>query len=78
VANLKGLNPEYKEKDAPPYYELLGQYYAEREGPYLLGDTVSYADFAVYVSLDNDIRTGTLPVRFIVLKRVIANLTRDT
>ncbi|KAH7217497.1 hypothetical protein BKA60DRAFT_491673 [Fusarium oxysporum] len=61
VANLKGLNPDYKEKDAPPYYELLGQYYAEREGPYLLGDTVSYADFAVYVSLDNDIRTKTLP-----------------
>ncbi|KAF5723468.1 glutathione S-transferase P 10 [Fusarium mundagurra] len=61
VANLKGLNPGYKEKDAPPYYELLGQYYAEREGPYLLGDTVSYADFAVYVSLDNDIRTKTLP-----------------
>ncbi|KAI7761046.1 hypothetical protein LZL87_011451 [Fusarium oxysporum] len=61
VANLKGLKPDYKEKDAPPYYELLGQYYAEREGPYLLGDTVSYADFAVYVSLDNDIRTKTLP-----------------
>ncbi|KAF5530779.1 glutathione S-transferase P 10 [Fusarium mexicanum] len=61
VANLKGLNPDYKEKDAPPYYELLGQYYAEREGPYLLGDTVSYADFAVYVSIDNDIRTKTLP-----------------
>ncbi|KAF5637765.1 glutathione S-transferase P 10 [Fusarium sp. NRRL 52700] len=61
VANLKGLNPDYKEKDAPPYYELLGQYYSECEGPYLLGDTVSYADFAVYVSLDNDIRTKTLP-----------------
>ncbi|KAH7245120.1 hypothetical protein BKA59DRAFT_511072 [Fusarium tricinctum] len=61
VTNLKGPNDEYKTKQAPEYYELIGQYYADREGPYLLGNQVSYADFAVYVSIDNDARTGTLP-----------------
>ncbi|KAJ4264522.1 hypothetical protein NW762_005724 [Fusarium torreyae] len=61
VTNLKGPNREYKETIAPQYYDLIGKYYADREGPYLLGDEVSYADFAVYVSIDNDARTGTLP-----------------
>ncbi|KAG5659513.1 hypothetical protein KAF25_002072 [Fusarium avenaceum] len=61
VTNLKGPNDDYKTKQAPEYYELIGKYYADREGPYLLGNEVSYADFAVYMSIDNDARTGTLP-----------------
>ncbi|KAL2669960.1 hypothetical protein Neosp_015126 [[Neocosmospora] mangrovei] len=61
VTNLKGPNSEYKDKIAPQYYDLIASFYADREGPYLLGDAVSYADFAVYVSIDNDARTGTLP-----------------
>ncbi|RSL43075.1 hypothetical protein CEP53_011880 [Fusarium sp. AF-6] len=61
VTNLKGPNSEYKDKIAPQYYDLIARFYADREGPYLLGDVVSYADFAVYVSIDNDARTGTLP-----------------
>ncbi|KAI8711020.1 GST N-terminal domain-containing protein [Fusarium sp. LHS14.1] len=52
---------EYEDKIAPQYYDLIASFYADREGPYLLGDAVSYADFAVYVSIDNDARTGTLP-----------------
>lgn len=55
-------NPEYKDSVAPKYYAVLAQYYAERAGPYLLGEKITYADFAVYQSIDNDRRTGTLPV----------------
>ncbi|KAM0458903.1 hypothetical protein ACHAPV_005893 [Trichoderma viride] len=44
----------------------LIQNYAEIDGPYLLGDKITYADFAVYQSLDNDQRTGTLPARTIM------------
>ncbi|KAF4451545.1 Glutathione S-transferase P 10 [Fusarium austroafricanum] len=65
VVNLKSsdaeVKKEYEETYTPQYYDLLETYYNEREGPYLLGEQVSYADFAVYVSIDNDARTGTLP-----------------
>ncbi|KAL2800263.1 hypothetical protein BJX66DRAFT_332406 [Aspergillus keveii] len=61
VGNLKGGNNDYKNKVVPEYYNLVGQYYSEREGPYLLGDKVTYVDFAVFQSIDNDRRTGTLP-----------------
>ncbi|KAJ4012698.1 hypothetical protein NW752_008415 [Fusarium irregulare] len=62
VRNLKeGPRAEYKETAAPQYYNLIGKYYSDREGPYLLGDEISYTDFAVYVSIDNDARTKTLP-----------------
>ncbi|RGP79399.1 glutathione s-transferase p 10 [Fusarium longipes] len=62
VRNLKeGPRSEYKETIAPQYYDLIGKYYADREGPYLLGDKISYTDFVVYVSIDNDARTKTLP-----------------
>ncbi|KAI1069124.1 hypothetical protein LB507_006315 [Fusarium sp. FIESC RH6] len=62
VRNLKeGPRAEYKETIAPNYYDFIGKYYADREGPYLLGDVISYTDFAVYVSIDNDARTKTLP-----------------
>lgn len=46
----------------PTYYDLLAQYYSDVDGPYLLGDKITYADFAVYQSIDNDTRTGTIPV----------------
>lgn len=46
----------------PSYYDTIAQYYGETDGPYLLGDKITYADFAVYQSIDNDQRTGTLPV----------------
>lgn len=62
VNNLKNPTGEYKNEYLPKYYNILAQYYSDRGGPYLLGDTITYADFAVYQSLDNDWRTGTLPV----------------
>ncbi|KAJ6124199.1 hypothetical protein N7471_011516 [Penicillium samsonianum] len=61
VANLKEVTEPYKKDYAPKYYDLLAQYYSDVDGPYLLGDTVTYADFAVYQSIDNDTRTGTIP-----------------
>ncbi|KAK1148529.1 hypothetical protein N8T08_009535 [Aspergillus melleus] len=61
VANLTGKSDTYKNEVAPEYYNLLDQYYRDQAGPYLLGDSVTYADFAVYQSIDNDERTGTLP-----------------
>ncbi|KAH8669150.1 hypothetical protein BX600DRAFT_461285 [Xylariales sp. PMI_506] len=61
VASLKGANDEYKNVFVPNYHKVLAQYYSDRPGPYLLGDKITYADFAVYQSLDNDQRTGTLP-----------------
>lgn len=42
----------------------MAEYYAQNKGPYLLGDKITYADFAVYQSWDNDKRIGTLPVSF--------------
>ncbi|KFY43315.1 hypothetical protein V495_04020 [Pseudogymnoascus sp. VKM F-4514 (FW-929)] len=59
--NLGKNSPEFKEKHAPAYYDLIAKYYSDHEGPYLLGDRVTYVDFAVYQSIDNDRRTGTLP-----------------
>ncbi|KAJ5182500.1 glutathione S-transferase [Penicillium capsulatum] len=61
VANLTEKSEKYRNEVSPGYYKLLGQYYEDRAGPYLLGDKVTYADFAVYQSIDNDERTGTLP-----------------
>ncbi|KAL5359461.1 hypothetical protein BJX96DRAFT_148492 [Aspergillus floccosus] len=61
VASLKGATPEYKNDVVPNYHRLLAKYYSDREGPYLLGDRITYTDFAVYQSIDNDRRTGTLP-----------------
>jgi glutathione S-transferase len=62
VANLTEKSEKYKNEVAPEYYNVLDQYYRDHAGPYLLGNTVTYADFAVYQSIDNDERTGTLPV----------------
>ena len=56
---------KYKNETTAKYYDLVGKYYAESEGPYLLGDKVTYADFAVYQSMDNDRRTGTIVVCFV-------------
>ncbi|KAJ5149867.1 hypothetical protein N7448_001445 [Penicillium atrosanguineum] len=61
VANLSNKTDKYKDEVVPEYHRLLEQYYSENGGPYLLGDKITYADFAVYQSIDNDERTGTLP-----------------
>ncbi|KAK4867778.1 hypothetical protein LT330_006669 [Penicillium expansum] len=61
VAILKGVTESYKNEIVPAYYDLVAQYYSDVDGPYLLGDKITYADFAVYQSIDNDTRTGTIP-----------------
>jgi glutathione S-transferase len=62
VPQLKGVTKEFTNEFLPWYYDVITQYYAEREGPYLLGDKITYVDFAVYQSLDNDQRIGANPV----------------
>ncbi|KAL6804861.1 glutathione S-transferase [Trichoderma sp. SZMC 28013] len=61
VAALKGATDDYRNKIVPEYYNVIAKYYSANNGPYLLGDRISYADFAVYQSIDNDERIGTLP-----------------
>ncbi|RDW90645.1 glutathione S-transferase [Aspergillus mulundensis] len=61
VCSLKGASEEYKNETVPKYYKVIGEYYDETAGPYLLGDRITYVDFAVYQSIDNERRTGTLP-----------------
>ncbi|KAJ5753557.1 uncharacterized protein N7511_007710 [Penicillium nucicola] len=61
VANLSNKTDQYKDEVAPTYYSLMGLYYSDENGPYLLGDKITYVDFAVYQSIDNDERTETLP-----------------
>ncbi|KAJ5601779.1 hypothetical protein N7510_011313 [Penicillium lagena] len=61
ATNLSNKTDKYKDEYVPQYYNILGQYYSDIDGPYLLGDKVTYVDFAVYQSIDNDERTGTLP-----------------
>lgn len=53
---------EYKNHYVPNYYQALSQYYSDRDGPFLLGNRITYADFAVFQSIDNDEKIGTLPV----------------
>lgn len=62
VTQLKGVTKEFTNEFLPWYYDVITQYYAEREGPYLLGDKITYVDFAVYQSIDNDQRIGANPV----------------
>ncbi|KAH6984729.1 glutathione S-transferase [Ilyonectria sp. MPI-CAGE-AT-0026] len=63
VLQLDKITDAYKNEYVPKYYALLEKYYSETEGPYLLGDKITYADFAVYQSIDNDERIKTLPAK---------------
>ncbi|KAK0390532.1 hypothetical protein NLU13_0036 [Sarocladium strictum] len=62
VASLTGVTDDYKNEKAPRAIRVLDSYYKEdKGGPYLLGDRVTYADFAVYQILDNDTCHGAKP-----------------
>ena len=61
VPQLSKKTDEYRDNFAPEYYRLLALYYTDHGGPFLLGDTITYADFAVYQSIDNDTKIGTIP-----------------
>lgn len=64
------MTDKYKNDIVPEYYNVVSQYYSERGGPFLLGDKITYADFAVYGSIDNNERIGVQKVSgFFFLKR---------
>jgi hypothetical protein len=58
VANLKDVSEAFKGRSVPTYYKVLEHYYSLNSGPYLLGDKISYADFAVYQSIENSEKIG--------------------
>lgn len=62
----------------PAYYNVLSEYYSKQDGPYLLGDRVTYADFAVYQSIDNDGKTGTLPVSIVLWQYSLIKIETDS
>ncbi|KAI5465066.1 glutathione S-transferase [Mariannaea sp. PMI_226] len=61
VLQLSERTDKYKDVTVPKYLEVLEEHYSKNNGPYLLGDRITYADFAVYQSIDNDTRIGTIP-----------------
>ncbi|CEN62188.1 hypothetical protein ASPCAL08826 [Aspergillus calidoustus] len=61
AANLSQASEGYRTKFLPDYYAVLAGYYGQSGGPFLLGDRVTYADFAVYQAVDNDEGIGALP-----------------
>ncbi|KAH8822040.1 putative glutathione S-transferase [Xylogone sp. PMI_703] len=61
VANLSKPTDEYKDKTVPEFYNVISKYYSEHGGPFLLGDKVTYTDFAIYQSIDNNEKTGAQP-----------------
>ncbi|KAI9253400.1 glutathione S-transferase [Phascolomyces articulosus] len=54
--NLK----EYSETQAPKHYSRFERIYGTNEGPFILGSEISYADFMVYHTIDDQKRTQDL------------------
>ena len=63
VANLSANSPDYKSTTVSGFYSIWDKLYSQNGGPYVLGDQVTYADFAVFQALDNDEAVGAAPVR---------------
>ncbi|KAI9258866.1 class gamma glutathione S-transferase 2 [Phascolomyces articulosus] len=55
--NDASIKKNYIEKDIPKHYGRFDRVYGLNEGPYILGQEISYADFMVYHNLVNDGRT---------------------
>ncbi|KAL7935411.1 glutathione S-transferase [Trichoderma chlorosporum] len=56
---LTKTTDDFKTDIVPDFYRVLSQYYSDHpEGPYLLGNKITYADFAVYQAIDNNERLG--------------------
>ncbi|ORZ24251.1 class gamma glutathione S-transferase 2 [Absidia repens] len=45
---------EHFEKDTKKYLAAYNNIYAQTEGPFILGEKISYADFLVYHNIDDD------------------------
>ena len=67
VTHLTDKSPDYH-KTVSHFYDIFNDYYSrDPSGPYLLGKQVTYVDFAVYMALDNDAKTGGAPVSVCLL-----------
>ncbi|KAL7928132.1 glutathione S-transferase [Trichoderma chlorosporum] len=58
VTHLITKTAEYKKTIAPDYYRISDQYYSKNGGPYLLGNKLTYVDFAVFQMLYDNKKTG--------------------
>ncbi|KAE8420245.1 putative glutathione S-transferase [Aspergillus pseudocaelatus] len=58
---LGNITDRFRNEFVPKYYNILATSYAKQEGPYLLGERITYPDFVIYQSIDNDPQIGTLP-----------------
>lgn len=82
VANIKGPSEEFKNETVPKFYSIVAQYYDDRKGPYLLGERITYADFAIYHAIDNNERIGAnsadhkLPASLLRLKETVEQRPR--
>ncbi|PIG85923.1 glutathione S-transferase [Aspergillus arachidicola] len=77
VNNLGNVTDKFRNEVVPDYYNVLGRFYAQQEGPYLLGERITYTDFVVYQSIDNDSQIGTLPVgspSYFILRALVTYL----
>jgi len=61
VANLSGEARNYASETVPYFHSIWDNLYSRHTGPYLLGNQVTYVDFAIFQALDNDEAVGTLP-----------------
>ncbi|OQE24137.1 hypothetical protein PENFLA_c010G10283 [Penicillium flavigenum] len=58
VKNIANATDHFKNEFAPNYYSLLEGFYAQHDGPYLLGERITYADFAIFQSIHNNTKIG--------------------
>lgn len=58
IANFGNATEEqkqnYKDNDAVSAYKLFEEILSDTEGPYLLGENISYADFVLYHMMEDD------------------------
>ncbi|KAI7860531.1 class gamma glutathione S-transferase [Circinella umbellata] len=56
----EALKEEYEKNDGIKHLSRMERYYGVNEGPYVLGTEISYVDFMVYHTLDDQKRTQNL------------------
>lgn len=56
------IKETFTTKTSPQFWALVGTHYDRTPGPFLLGDKITYADFAVYQAYADDTATKTIPV----------------
>jgi len=75
VANLGAPSHEYKTVTVPHFYSVWDRLYAKNSGPYLLGSTVTCADFTVFQALANNEAIGvdaTIPPALLQMRRAMS------